>query len=119
VKTDTQNHVTGTSQDRMSRSSRNGDVRNGDPHPSGRTDPPDPGVERAETRQQAPDVERARELYSRTVDVERAPAEPEIRSSEEAASLVATLREQVQAEADKAYQAQAKGLPRYLAELLS
>jgi len=64
-------------------------------------------------------VERARELYSRAVNVERAPVEAPIHSPEEAVSRVATLREQVQANADKAHQAQAEGLPRYLAELLS
>lgn len=119
MKTDTQNLVTGTTQDRTSQPSRSGDVRSADPHPSGRTDPSGPGAERVETQEEALDVERARELYSRAVNVERASVEPEIPSSEEAASRVATLREQVQADADKAYEAQAKGLPKYLAELLS
>lgn len=119
MKTDTQNLVTGTTQDRKSQPSRSGDVRSGDPHSPARTDPSGAGAERLETQEQTPDVERARELYSRTVNLERVPAEPELRSSEEAASLVATLREQVQADADQAYQAQAKGLPKYLAELLS
>ena len=115
MKTDLQNLVSGTSQDRMARSSGNGEVRSGEPSSSVRTGP---GAERVETPQEALDVGRAQELYNRAVNLERAPADPALRSPEEAASVVATLREQVQADADKAYKAQATGLPTYLSALL-